>query len=332
VDLSLLWLGVKFRVNDDGTTPVNRLQQRVLGVEPIEDFGMLPRRSELCVLLRAADQIVSGVVVISMVAFLGGGLTCWGRPAAVEIFHGIIYGCERLELGEEGSGVVHWVRVDLTAPGIELYVTPLDPTAVNQGWQYRLRRVLDVVYNEELAVAINGTLFTSNAGWRPRLSGDLARGNETVVANHVVSHMWEHTYLLWFDDRLTPQLKPSKPPTAAELALAKWGIGGQSVELRSGKVWPGSSRIPNARTAVAIDAALKLLFLAVGTHISPHLMFQKLANLGAKDGMLLDGGDSSSMAFGRDVTGVSPGGVFGHWRPVATHFGVRARRIGAKAP
>ena len=30
----------------------------------------------------------------------------------------------------EGSGLMHWVRVDLTAPGIELYVTPLDPQAV----------------------------------------------------------------------------------------------------------------------------------------------------------------------------------------------------------
>jgi len=43
----------------------------------------------------------------------------------------------------------------------------------------------------------------------------------------------------------------------------------------------------------------KLLFLAVAGNISPRLMLQKLADLGAKDGMLLDGGHSSSMAMGR---------------------------------
>jgi hypothetical protein len=149
-----------------------------------------------------------------------------------------------------------------------------------------------------------------------------------VVADHVVSHLWEQTYLLWFDDQLTPHLRPSKPPTAAELAMAKWGIGGQGVWLRDGKVWPDSSRSPDSRTAVAIDGPRKLLFLAVGDNISPRLMLQKLADLGAKDGMLLDGGGSSSMAIGKDAKGVSTGIVYGGWRPVATHFGVRAERLG----
>ena len=221
------------------------------------------------------------------------------------------------------------MRVDLTAPGIELYVTPKDPTAVSQGWQYRLRRVGDVVDREHLAVAINGTLFTSNSSWRPRMSGDLANGVETVVADHVVSHVWEHTYLLWFDDQLTPHLRPSKPPTAAELAMAKWGIGGQGFWLWDGKVWPGDrrSRSPDSRTAVAIDRPRKLLFLAVGTHISPRLMLQTLADLGAKDGMLLDGGSSSSMAIGKDAKEFQPGLSMAAGT-VATHFGVRARALG----
>jgi hypothetical protein len=41
---------------------------------------------------------------------------------------------------------------------------------------------------------------------------------------------------------------------------------------------------------VAVDLPRKLLFLAIGTHISPNLMFQTLADLGDRDGMLLDGG------------------------------------------
>ena len=79
---------------------------------------------------------------------------------------------------------------------------------------------------------------------RFRLPGDLAKGVETVVADGVVSHVWEHTYLLWFEADLTPHLRPSKPPTTDELGRARWGIGGQAVWLKDGKVWPGSDRKP----------------------------------------------------------------------------------------
>ncbi len=247
--------------------------------------------------------------------------------APTEIFEGITYGCKRLDTTEEGSGLIHWVSINLATPGIELYVTPLDPVAVAQGWQYRLRRVGDVVDKENLAVAVNGTLFESDSGWWPRMAGDLANSVETVVADHVVSHVWEHTYLLWFDDQLTPYLSRSKPPTADELARAKWGIGGQAVWLQDGKVWGGSSRSPDSRTAVAIDRQRKLLFLALGQYISPRLLLQDLADLGAKDGMLLDGGGSSSMAIGKGAAGVPAGVLYGGWRPVATHFGVRAQRL-----
>ena len=74
---------------------------------------------------------------------------------------------------------------------------------------------------------------------------------------------------------------------------------------------------------MAIDRGRKLLFLAVAENISPRLMLQELADIGAKDGMLLDGGSSSAMAIGRQATGISPGVIYGGWRPVATYFGVK---------
>jgi hypothetical protein len=270
--------------------------------------------------------VLVGIVAVG--ALLSGASVLRERCeplAPTEIFAGITYGCKRLDATAEGSGLIHWARVNLEAPGVELYVTPLDSTAVTQGRQYRLRRIGDVVVKERLAVAINGTLFTSDPDWRPRFPGDLAKSVETTVADHVVSHVWEHTYLLWFDNKLGPNLRRSKPPITEELAHAKWGIGGQAVELWEGKVWPGSSRSPNARTGIAIDRQRKLLFLAVGQYISPHLLLQELANLGAKDGMLLDGGGSSTMAIGKGAAGISAGVLYGGRRPVATHFGIRAQ-------
>jgi hypothetical protein len=87
--------------------------------------------------------------------------------------------------------------------------------------------------------------------------GDLANAVETVVADHVVSHLWEHTYLLWFDDQL-----------ARWHHCARQSIGGQGVWLHDGMVWIGSDRKPDSRTAVAIDRSRKLLFLAGDLPIS----------------------------------------------------------------
>jgi hypothetical protein len=128
-----------------------------------------------------------------------------------------------------------------------------------------------------------------------------------------------------FNDQLTPNLSIWKAPSPAELGLAKWAIGSMEVGLRDGRVWP-NGRAPDSRTAVAIDRPRKLLFLAIGEYISPRFLLQKVADLGAKDGMLLDGGGSTSMAIGQGAVGVVPGVLYGGWRPVATHFGVRAQR------
>jgi hypothetical protein len=270
-------------------------------------------------------------LAVALMAFTAADSAYWERctPQPTKIFSGVTYGCERLERTEQGHGVLHWVRVELDAPGIELYVSPLDRPALEQGWQYRLRWIDEVVRNERLAVAINGALFTSKYRWRPGLPGDLANGVETVVSDHVASHFWEHTYLLWFDDDLQAHLRPSKPPKAAELRQAKWGIGGQGVGLHDGKVWPGSNRQPDSRTAIGIDAERRLLFLAVAQWASPYLVLERLAQLGARDAMLLDGGSSSAMAIGEGARGLARGALFGGSRPVATFFGVRAGRLSA---
>src|SRR5262249_52594903 len=87
-------------------------------------------------------------------AFLHGDFWEQGHPhQPVKIFAGVTYGCERLAVTQEGGGLVHWVRVDLTTPGVELYVTPLDPAAAARRWQYRPRPLEDVVGREHLALA-----------------------------------------------------------------------------------------------------------------------------------------------------------------------------------
>jgi hypothetical protein len=245
--------------------------------------------------------------------------------AETEIFTGVSYGCRVLPATPEGSGPMHWARIDLIAPGVELYVTPTDPALEGTGYHYRLKRVGSVARTEGLAVAVNGSLFTKESfpvpGYWPGLR---ANGVETAVADGRVSHVWEHTYLLWFDAARVPALERQKPPSADVLARARWGIGGQGVGLMDGRVRDGLERNPDARTAIGIDPQRLWLFLAVFESASPRRALEELAALGARDGMLLDGGGSTAMVIGPGATGVRPGTVLGGWRPVATHFGVRA--------
>jgi hypothetical protein len=276
-------------------------------------------------------DIVSVAIVVVLGALLGPAVPRWSRCAAgsgTEIFSGIVYGCEVLPVSAEGRGILQWVRIDLSAPGIELYLTPLDPTAVQQGWQYRLAWIEDVVRNERLAVAINGTMFDSTSGWQIRLPGELAKTAEMVVADHVpaVGQFWQADYLLWFDDRLTPHLTDARPPPPSDIEKAAWGISGGTFGLRAGQVWPETERRPDARTAAAIDRERNLLFLAVADWISPHRLFVELARLGVKDAILLDGGGSSAMALGSGAPLESMSVQLGS-RPVATYLGVRARPL-----
>ena len=254
-----------------------------------------------------------------------------GPHQPAEIFAGVTYGCERLPVTQEGGGLVHWVRVDLTAPGVELYVTPLDPSAVARGWQYRLRPIEDVVEREHLAVAVNGTYFATASGSSLRFSGDLARSMQTLVSDHVIAHgPWEAS-LLWFDAELVPHVLQS---AAAEpdLSRAKWAVGySPELPLHNGQVLRAGDSTADARTAIGIDQTRKLLFLAVGERISPPRMLHILADLGAKEGFLLDGGGSSAMAIGQGSTGIPATLLLGSGRPVATYIGVRALPCGSPA-
>lgn len=221
---------------------------------------------------------------------------------------------------------MHWTRINLAAPGIELFVTPTDPALDGSGYQYRLQRVGTVVRDKNLAVAINGCLFTKEPFFIPGYwTGLRAHGVETVVSDGHVSHIWEHTYLLWFDANLTPTSERQKPPPESALRHAKWGIGGQAVGLMDGRVHIEDRGPLLARTTIGIDAERKLLFFAVFESASPKRALEELATLGARDGMTLDGGGSTTMTLGEGTTGVRPGTVLGGKRPVATHFGIRAR-------
>ncbi len=253
----------------------------------------------------------------------------WTRPRPTppsEIFRGVTYTC--FEPSEpECRGLVHVVKVDLTAPGIQLYLTPVDAEAMVHGYQYRLDTAPAVSEREHLAVVVNAAFFSSDSGliqW----SGDWARGVQTIVADGQVSHLDPHSYMLWFESDLTPHLEFQKPPTEAGLRKARWGIGGGAIPLWKGKLREGAvGHDLDRRTAVAIDTDRRLLWLAVFESASSSAVARVLAAQDAQDGFLLDGGHSSTMVLGANAARVQTGSLLHEWRPVATFFGVRAEPL-----
>jgi hypothetical protein len=269
---------------------------------------------------------IAGLALLMCLAAIAAGATWIIGPQSlgrIEIFPGVSFRSDILPVTEEGGGRVHVVITDLRAPGLQLYVTPLDPAALAKGFRYRLRWISEVTRAEQLSVVVNATMFASRF-WFP-LPGDLANSAfGTLVADHVVADV-QHSDLLWFDDQLQPHLRPwNASLSPRDLAAAKWAIGGQII-LQDGQVasTDGLDRQSNSRTVAAIDHQ-NHLFLAVAEDLSPRRFSERLAELGATDGILLDGASSSAMAIGGKPRGVTAGVVYGGWRPVASFFGIRA--------
>ncbi len=258
----------------------------------------------------------------------------WLRPVNLrgpvpmtEIYRGVWYTCDRIDAGDEGSGWYHLVMVDLSAPGVELYVTPVSAAAVAQGGgQYYLSFAETISRNEQLAVTINGTLFDTR-GSAP-LPGVPAHSNETLVSDGEVNHVHDHSYLLWFDDKLTPHMETRKPPRPEALSRARWGISGQGVSLSRGVLStspdPG---LVDRRTVIGVNGQRRLLWLAVFENATVRRAVQTLLEQGATEAIAVDGGSSTTMVLGAQSTGVDGGTVLGGQKPVATFVGVRARPL-----
>jgi hypothetical protein len=259
------------------------------------------------------------------VAVVGGYLlwTYHGPTPTKEIYQGIFYCCEELPDGPQSGGLVHWVRADLNVPGVSIFVTPKDPEAVAKGWQYRLQFTMSAVAQQHLAAAVNGTMFGTDAMFF-RWPGDLARSSETLVADHVVSHVDPNSYLLWWDDGLVAHLKKEKPPSAWDLERAKWAIGSQFALIVDGAInfWAGEG--VDHRTMIGADPVRRLVWIAAFDRSSDRFAGEYLLKLGATLAVTVDGGTSTAMAIGSEAAGVSGGRVAGDFRPVATQFGFRA--------
>ena len=272
-----------------------------------------------------ARAVGKAMVIIFAVLFISWWLHKPTPNNIIELFSGITYSCR---CPEESTikGLVHFVSVDLTNPDIDLYVTPLDAEATTRGWEYKSVWAPTVVYDESLAILINGTLYQTSRS--PAVfPGDWSRSCETVISEYQVSAIHPLSYLLWFEDNLTPHLERSFPPPINACEEARWGISGHLV-IDRGKISALTQfveEVQDARTFVGIDLQLKRLWLVVFENASEVAAAKYLIKQGLRDVIMVDGGDSSCIVIGRGANGIIPRALVWPHRPVANVFGVRSK-------
>src|ERR1041385_4846797 len=75
-------------------------------------------------------------LLLATAALAFAGYRWWTRPRpppSTEVFRGVTYTC--IDVNQPDCvGLVHLVKVDLKAPSVQLYLTPLDPEAISHGY------------------------------------------------------------------------------------------------------------------------------------------------------------------------------------------------------
>ncbi|RME07036.1 MAG: hypothetical protein D6803_04960 [Anaerolineae bacterium] len=231
------------------------------------------------------------------------------------LFQGVYY--RRLEVETPRPHILHIARVDLTAPGIELVVTP------REGLGSTTSAFLE---RYGLQLAVNGDEWTAH---------DDPKGLAVSQGDMYSPLSAEPTVYMSQDNRVQ---FGGPPPQQIWNA-----ISGSHTLVRGGKVNPKllECRQPDycyeyaGRTALGVTKEGHLLLvvaeglpLALRLALSLRELAIRMAALGARDAISLDGGGSSTMAvqaFGAARVLNMPSD--GQERAVSNHLGVRARPL-----
>jgi hypothetical protein len=251
-------------------------------------------------------------------AWVGANFSYTRQTPRTEIYRGVYYQCS-----QENGITIHLLEVDLSRPGIELFVTPVDQVALARGHEYRLDYVRNAARAEGLAVAVNGNVFSSDSYLLPMV-GDFATSRDTIVADYKLNHLNSHDYLLWFDKDLRPHFETFRPAPLEVLQQSKWAIGGIDLSIYGDRPFKhGGPR--DKRSIIGINH--ERMWIGVFESATQGEAIEMLMRAGARYVMTLDGGDSTSLYLGGRARGV-PGGLrFGGQRPVATVIGIKADPI-----
>lgn len=185
---------------------------------------------------------------------------------ATEIYKGVYLTVEDIDGHDGYKSRVMMTKIQWETPGIEIYNRdfsyPVDPNNSEQ-FHYRLTFADYALLKERASVLVNTTLYRPAPIWRI-FPGLPVRTNETIVQNGAVSHVHDHSYLLYWDRDMNQHTLTTKPPDKLSLEKALTGIGLQGTQINDGK--PSRGAISEAQekfdhTFIGVNPELKTLCL-----------------------------------------------------------------------
>lgn len=266
--------------------------------------------------------IKRSLVAVIATGLLAVGLYQFYRPAPTsrtEIFKGIFLTVEDLPKSEHGQGRVMIVEVHWDTPGVKLshrdflgIHSPDDPHAPH----FRLTLADWALLREKPAISVNTTRYHPDR-YRDSLPGKLVRTLETLVVDSRVSHIHEHSYLMYWDKDMEARILTRKPPSQEALEAAVLGISLQGIQINEGQ--PGYRSMADLdvvddRTFIGVDPIRRILWLFAFEAASGRLMIERALQEGVIFGGKVDSGDGTSLLIGYGAKGVKP------------HTGIRNRR------
>lgn len=298
---------------------------------------------KLFLMKRLIEVIAIGLLMVPLVLF---GIPHFQRPPQTpesrSLFQGVMY--RREFIATPQPVMMHTVTVDLTAPGIGVFVTP--GTATPDLTETNARTPSEFLTEFNLQLAVNANFFypfKEKTFWDfYPYSGDRVNAVGQAISNGTV-YSDDNTYwaALCFDRRHRAHILASgKCPIGTAQAVAG------RLLVQNGRPIPQEKDAPDndraySRTIAAIDQSGQTLWLIAVDDKQPLYsqgirlddVAQVVAKLGADVAINLDGGGSTTLV------AATPRGpkvlnapvhtkIPMRERPVANHLGIYALRIG----
>ena len=253
-----------------------------------------------------------------------------------QLYQGITY--QRTVRDEPRAMMLHVMEIDLTADGIELFVTPPDNTSPEEKFNVLARKTSVFAEEFDAQVAINASFFyTFTVGtpltYYPKPGDPVTVVGKAMADGVAYAKVNGFKQLCMMSDRV--EIRQFSCPLDVEHIVA-----GNAMFLRQGQPYDephGYNVKPYGRMAVAVDATgERVWFILVDNKQWGYSMGATLLELadiaqelGAEWAINLDGGGSSTMVSAHNgsphvLNSPVHTSILGRERPVANHIGVRA--------
>jgi hypothetical protein len=274
-------------------------------------------------------SLLLGIIVAAVVT----GISFLYRPATMErteIYKGVYLTVEELPKSAEGSGRVMIAEVHWKTPGVRIANRPFDyqfspenPIASH----YNLTLADWALSREGAALLVNTTRYAPDAV-TASYPGNAVRSVETVVTDGRVSHVHDHSYLIFWDDDMEAHLQTSKPPSPENLERARMGIGIQGIQISEGIARMNSIAdrdLAYDRTFIGVDPEKHILTILVFEKATAYLVIQRALEAGVMFGGQVDSGSASHLLIGKNAgAGIRSHTGIRNWRPLGAYLTVHA--------